>query len=75
MAREHDFFVLADEAYDHIVFGGHPFTSTLAIEELRDRLTLLSSVSRTYAMTGWRIGYLIAPGPITAQRRHEFIAH
>jgi len=66
MAQKHDFFVLADEAYDHIVFGGHPFTSTLAIEELRSRLIYCQTFSKTYAMTGWRIGYLVAPGPVTS---------
>ena len=66
LAHEHDFFVLADEAYDHIIFGGQPFTSTLAIDELRDRLLYCQTLSKTYAMTGWRLGYLIAPVPITS---------
>ena len=66
LAEEHDFLVLSDEAYDHIVFAGHPFTSTLAIEELRERLIYCQTFSKTYAMTGWRVGYLIAPAQITA---------
>lgn len=66
MAHAHGFYVLADEAYDHIVFGGHPFTSTLAIAELRDRLIYCQTFSKTYAMTGWRLGYLIAPSALTA---------
>ncbi len=66
LAEKYDFRVLSDEAYDHIVFGGHSFTSTLAIEELRDRLIYCQTFSKTYAMTGWRVGYLIAPPAITS---------
>jgi len=66
LAKRYDFQVLADEAYDHIVFHGSPFTSTLSIEELRDRLIYCQTFSKTYAMTGWRIGYLIEPAPVTA---------
>jgi aspartate aminotransferase len=66
LAQQHDFLVLSDEAYDHIIFGGHHFTSTLAIAELRERLLYCQTFSKTYAMTGWRVGYLIAANPITA---------
>lgn len=73
LATKYGFLVLSDEAYDHIVFGGHPFTSTLAISELRDRLIYCQTFSKTYAMTGWRVGYLIAPAPMTsaASRIHR----
>ncbi len=73
LAEKYDFRVLSDEAYDHIVFSGHSFTSTLAIEELRDRLIYCQTFSKTYAMTGWRVGYLIAPLAITsaASRIHR----
>ncbi len=66
LAEQYDLHVLADEAYDHITFHGVPFTSTLAIDELRERLIYCQTFSKTYAMTGWRIGYLIAPAPVTA---------
>ncbi len=66
LAEKYDFLVLSDEAYDHIVFGGHSFTSTLAIDSLRDRLIYCQTFSKTYAMTGWRVGYLIAPPQVTA---------
>jgi aspartate aminotransferase len=66
LAETYDFMVLSDEAYDHIIFGGHEFTSTLAIDELRDRLIYCQTFSKTYAMTGWRVGYLIAPAAVTA---------
>jgi aspartate aminotransferase len=62
--------LLADEAYADIVYDGQAFTSTLAVESLRERLIYTQTLSKTYAMTGWRIGYVVAPEPITAAIRH-----
>jgi aspartate aminotransferase len=75
IAARHDLLVLADEAYDHIIFDDRPFVSTLAIAALRDRLIYCQTFSKTYAMTGWRVGYLIAPAPIAtaAARMHRTI--
>jgi len=75
IATHHDLLVLSDEAYDHIVFDDVPFVSTLAIAELRNRLIYCQTFSKTYAMTGWRVGYLIAPPPIAAAaaRMHRTI--
>ncbi len=75
IAARHDLLVLSDEAYDHIVFDDVPFVSTLAIDALRDRLIYCQTFSKTYAMTGWRVGYLIASPPIVAAatRMHRTI--
>ncbi len=75
IAARHDLLVLSDEAYDHIVFDDVPFVSTLAIADLRDRLIYCQTFSKTYAMTGWRVGYLLAPAPIatTAARMHRTV--
>ncbi len=75
IATRHNLLVLADEAYDHIIFDDRPFVSTLAIAALRDRLIYCQTFSKTYAMTGWRVGYLIAPLPIAqaAARMHRTI--
>jgi aspartate aminotransferase len=75
IAARHDLLVLSDEAYDHIVFDDRPFVSTLAIDELRDRLIYCQTFSKTYAMTGWRVGYLIAPPPVAsaAARMHRTV--
>jgi aspartate aminotransferase len=62
--------LLADEAYADIVYDGLPFTSTLAVASLRERLIYTQTLSKTYAMTGWRIGYVVAAEPITAAIRH-----
>lgn len=53
--------VLADEAYGEFVYGGRRFTSTLTLPQLRPLLILSQTLSKTYAMTGWRIGHVIAP--------------
>ncbi|PKW18220.1 pyridoxal phosphate-dependent aminotransferase [Saccharopolyspora spinosa] len=65
-----DVLVLADEAYAEIVYDGVPFTSALAVESLRERLIYCQTLSKTYAMTGWRVGYVVAPVEMTAPIRH-----
>jgi aspartate aminotransferase len=65
-----DTLVLADEAYADIVYDGRPFTSTLAMPSLSERLIYVQTLSKTYAMTGWRIGYAVAAPDITAAIRH-----
>ena len=61
IAEEHDLWVLCDEAYDRIVFDGVEFVSALEIPALADRLIYVNSFSKTYAMTGWRIGWVASP--------------
>ena len=62
---EKDLFVLADEIYDHLVYGNHKFISFPTIrKDLQDRCIIINGVSKTYAMTGWRIGWCLAPAPI-----------
>jgi len=63
VAQKESLVVLADEGYDNLVFGGE-FTSTSQLEALADRLVYLNSFSKTYAMTGWRLGWLAAPEAI-----------
>jgi aspartate aminotransferase len=66
IAVAHDLLVLADEIYDELDFTGR-FTSCLALPELSDRLLYVNGFSKTYAMTGWRLGYLVAsPGLLDA---------
>jgi aspartate/methionine/tyrosine aminotransferase len=61
IASEVNAWVLADEAYESIVFGGKGFVSCLAIQGMIDRLIYIQTFSKTYAMTGWRLGYMAAP--------------
>jgi aspartate aminotransferase len=64
-----DTLVLADEAYADIVYDGTRFTSTLSVPSLRERLIYVQTLSKTYAMTGWRVGYAVAEEPITSAIR------
>jgi aspartate/methionine/tyrosine aminotransferase len=61
IAREHDLLVVSDEPYDHIVYDGAEFVSALEIPALADRLLYVNTFSKTYAMTGWRIGWVAGP--------------
>lgn len=61
IAAEHDLLVVSDEAYDNIVFDGALFTSALEVDALAERLVYVQTFSKTFAMTGWRIGYLAGP--------------
>ncbi|GII85472.1 aminotransferase [Sphaerisporangium siamense] len=61
-AAEHGLWVVTDEIYEHLVYGGVRFTSiAAAVPELADRVVVLNGVAKTYAMTGWRVGWLIGP--------------
>jgi aspartate aminotransferase len=58
--RRHDLILLADEAYDHLIFDGRPMVSAAGIEALADRTIIANTCSKTFAMTGWRLGYVAA---------------
>lgn len=68
----HDLYIISDEIYDCLVYDGKPFTSMAVLgEDVRDRLILVNGVSKSYAMTGWRIGYGLArPEIITLMSRY-----
>lgn len=61
--------ILSDEIYDHQVYDGMEHVSLLAFPSIRDRLILLNGWSKTYAMTGWRMGYAVWPGKLTDYAR------
>ncbi len=61
---KHDITVIFDEIYEKIIYDGLQHASLADFSELRDRLVLINGVSKTYAMTGWRIGYMLAPQPL-----------
>jgi aspartate/methionine/tyrosine aminotransferase len=64
-AVEHDLWVLTDEIYEHLVYGDAVFTSMpVAVPELADHCVVVNGVAKTYAMTGWRVGWLIGPTDI-----------
>jgi len=61
-AASHGLWVVTDEIYEHLVYGGAEHLSiATAVPELGDRVVILNGVAKTYAMTGWRVGWLIGP--------------
>jgi aspartate/methionine/tyrosine aminotransferase len=59
-----DVAVMSDEIYDHMVYDGETHVCLLSYPSIRDRLILLNGWSKTYAMTGWRLGYAVFPGKL-----------
>ncbi len=59
-AQEYDFWVLSDEVYEYIIYNGE-FKSIVNMPNMLDRTILLNGFSKTYAMTGWRLGYGVMP--------------
>src|SRR6187402_330093 len=59
-----DVAVMSDEIYDHMVYDGEKHVCLLSYPSIRDRLILLNGWSKTYAMTGWRLGYAVWPGKL-----------
>lgn len=58
---KHDLYIIADEIYHHLIYKGLEFTSIVSLgEEIKERTLLINGVSKSYAMTGWRIGYCVA---------------
>ncbi|BCT77190.1 aminotransferase [Sinomonas cyclohexanicum] len=58
-------WVVTDEIYEHLTYDGVPFTSiATAAPELGDRVVILNGVAKTYAMTGWRVGWMIGPADV-----------
>jgi aspartate aminotransferase len=61
-AAENDIWVITDEIYEHLVYGDARFTSMpVSVPEIADRCVVLNGVAKTYAMTGWRVGWMIGP--------------
>jgi aspartate/methionine/tyrosine aminotransferase len=65
-AVEHGIWVLTDEIYEHLTYGDHEFSSMpVVVPELADQCVVLNGVAKTYAMTGWRVGWTIGPADFT----------
>ncbi len=64
LARHPQVVVMSDEIYSRLLYDDTEFVTLLSYESLRDRLILLDGWSKTYAMTGWRIGYAVWPSPL-----------
>jgi aspartate/methionine/tyrosine aminotransferase len=66
-AVEHGIWVLTDEIYEHLTYDGHEFSSMpVVVPDVADQCVVLNGVAKTYAMTGWRVGWMIGPADFTA---------
>jgi len=66
VAERHDLLVYSDEIYDRLVYGDHEHTAFSSLPGMHERTVLLGGFSKSYAMTGWRIGYVAAPAELMA---------
>jgi aspartate/methionine/tyrosine aminotransferase len=72
---EHDVLCITDEIYEHILYDGAEHICMAQLEGMRERTVVVNSMSKTYSVTGWRVGYCIAPPAITGAIRkvHDFL--
>ncbi|MGM9619270.1 MAG: pyridoxal phosphate-dependent aminotransferase [Oscillospiraceae bacterium] len=75
LARKYDAYVVTDEVYEHIVYAPHRHTYFASLPGMWERTISCSSLSKTYSITGWRLGYTIAPAEITERIKkvHDFL--
>ena len=75
LARKYDVYVITDEVYEHIIYAPHQHTYFAALPDMWERTLSCSSLSKTYSITGWRLGYIIAPPEIIdrAKKVHDFL--
>jgi aspartate/methionine/tyrosine aminotransferase len=64
IALEHDLLLVIDEVYHQLLYGGVEHFSICQVDQVNDRAIVLNSFSKTYAMTGWRVGYLVADAKV-----------
>jgi len=75
LIRDRDIYLISDEVYEHLVFDGAEHASVLAHDELYARAFVVSSFGKTYHVTGWKTGYVVAPPVLSAELRkiHQYV--
>jgi aminotransferase len=75
LAKKYDAYVITDEVYEHIVFAPHRHVYMASLPGMAERTLSCGSLSKTYSITGWRLGYILAPEPIieAAKKVHDFL--
>ncbi len=75
LAKKYDAYVITDEVYEHIVYAPHKHVYLSSLPGMWERTISCSSLSKTYSITGWRLGYIIAPPEIieVAKKVHDFL--
>src|SRR6266849_3174125 len=75
LCRKWDAIAISDEIYEHIIYDGHRHIPIASIEGMADRTVTLNGLSKTYSVTGWRVGWTISPPSLTGAIRkvHDFL--
>jgi aminotransferase len=75
LCRRWNVLAVTDEIYQHIIYGARPHVAMATLDGMRERTVTINGMSKTYSVTGWRVGWAIAPPPITAAIRkvHDFL--
>lgn len=72
--RDTNIFVISDEIYSELTYGVEPHVSIAQLDGMKERTIFISGYSKTFSMTGWRLGYFAAPAPVTTQmlKLHQY---
>ncbi len=75
LCAEHDVYAIADEVYEHLVYDGREHLTLLSVPEFKDRAFVISSTAKTFSMTGWKVGYVVACPELSRAvgMSHQFI--
>ncbi len=74
LCQEFNVIVVSDETYEHIFYDGHKHTSIGSLEGMHNRTVTISGMSKSYSVTGWRVGWIVAVSPLTSVIRkvHDY---
>ena len=75
LCRKWDVLAITDEIYEHIIYDGAQHISPITLDGMRERTIVVNGMSKTFSVTGWRVGYIIAPPGITGaiRKMHDFV--
>jgi len=75
LCRKWDVLAITDEIYEHIIYDGAKHISPITLDGMRERTIVVNGMSKTFSVTGWRVGYIIAPPGITGaiRKMHDFV--
>ncbi len=75
LCREFDAYAFSDEIYEYINFTDRPHVSIASLPGMAERTVTISGLSKTFSVTGWRLGYCVAPAAVTAgiRKAHDFL--
>lgn len=75
LCRKHDVLAVTDEVYEHLVYDGNKHISLATLPGMRERTVTISSAAKTFSVTGWKVGYVLAPADLSEalRRFHQFV--